>query len=216
MVTALLVAGWAGAADGAAVLSVDSLSAVGTAPVSTGIAVVGTPDSARINLSREECVRIALESNPTIRVADMEIERMDYSKKETLAALFPTLDFSLAYQRSIELQTIKMNMGGSSQAIKMGSDNSWNMGFNVAVPLIAPTLWKSLDLADTQILKTVESARASRLDMVHAVNSAYYTLMLALASKDVLQQNYDNAKFNAEMYEKKFKVGAASEYDVVR
>ncbi len=146
----------------------------------------------------------------------MEIERMDYSKKETLAALFPTLDFSLAYQRSIELQTIKMNMGGSSQAIKMGSDNSWNMGFNVAVPLIAPTLWKSLDLADTQILKTVESARASRLDMVHAVNSAYYTLMLALASKDVLQQNYDNAKFNAEMYEKKFKVGTASEYDVLR
>ncbi len=216
MVTALLVAGWAGAADGAAVLSVDSLSAVGTAPVSTGIAVVGTPDSARINLSREECVRIALESNPTIRVADMEIERMDYSKKETLAALFPTLDFSLAYQRSIELQTIKMNMGGSSQAIKMGSDNSWNMGFNVAVPLIAPTLWKSLDLADTQILKTVESSRASRLDMVHAVNSAYYTLMLALASKDVLQQNYDNAKFNAEMYEKKFKVGTASEYDVLR
>ena len=70
--------------------------------------------------------------------------------------------------------------------------------------------------ADTQILKTVESARASRLDMVHAVNSAYYTLMLALASKDVLQQNYDNAKFNAEMYEKKFKVGTASEYDVLR
>ena len=48
-----------------------------------------------------------------------------------------------------------------------------------------------------------------------AVNSAYYTLMLALASKDVLQQNYDNAKFNAEMYEKKFKVGTASEYDVL-
>lgn len=169
-----------------------------------------------VKLSREQCIKIALDKNPTIRVADMEIERMDYSKKETLAGLFPTLDFSLSYQRSIELQTIKMNMGGNSQSIKMGSDNTWNMGFNVSLPLIAPTLWKALDISDTQILINRENARASRLDMVNAINKAYYSLLLAKASKEVLQQNYDNAKFNADLYEKKFKAGTASEYDVLR
>lgn len=169
-----------------------------------------------VRLSREQCVQIALDKNPTIRVADMEIERMDYSKKETLAGLFPSLDFSLSYQRSIELQTIKMNMGGNSQSIKMGSDNTWNMGFNVSLPLIAPTLWKALDISDTQILINKENARASRLDMVNAINKAYYSLLLAEASKKVLQQNYDNAKFNADLYEKKFNAGTASEYDVLR
>ncbi|MCM1318853.1 MAG: TolC family protein [Muribaculaceae bacterium] len=167
-------------------------------------------------MSRDECVRIALDQNPTIRIADMEIERMDYSKKETRAALFPTLDFSLNYSRSIELQTIKMNMGGQSQSIKMGSDNSWNMGFSVALPVIAPTLWKAMDLSDTQILLTEESARSSRIDMVKAVDQAYYGLLLAYASKKVLEQNYDNAKFNADLYEKKFQAGVASEYDVLR
>lgn len=169
-----------------------------------------------VTLSREKCVQIALDNNPTIRVADMEIERMDYSKKEILAGLFPTLDFSASYQRSIELQSIKMDMGGSSQSIKMGSDNTWNMGFNVSLTIIAPTLWKSLDISDTQILINRENARASRIDMVNAVNKAYYALLLAEASKKVLQQNYDNAKFNADLYEKKFKVGTASEYDVLR
>lgn len=189
-------------------LPADSTAAASTAPAR------GIVNS--VVLSREECIRIALDNNPTIRVADMEIQRMDYSKKETRAALFPTLDFSLAYQRAISLQTIKMNMGGQSQSIKMGSDNSWNMGFSVALPLLAPTLWKALDISDTQILLTQEEARASRIDMVNAVNKAYYALLLAMASKEVLQQNYDNAKFNADLYEKKFKVGTASEYDVLR
>lgn len=178
--------------------------------------VVQTVQAPPVSMSRQECVRVALENNPTIRIADMEIERMDYSKKETIAALFPTLDFSLAYQRAIELQTIKMSMGGQSQSIKMGSDNSWNMGFSLALPVIAPTLWKSIDMSETQILLTREQARSSRIDMVNAVNKAYYAWLLACASKKVLQQNYDNAKFNAELFEKKFKVGTASEYDVLR
>lgn len=34
-----------------------------------------------LRLSRAKCVEIALQENPTIKVADMEVKRMDYSKK---------------------------------------------------------------------------------------------------------------------------------------
>ena len=44
-------------------------------------------------LSLDQCITIALSENPTIKVADMEIERMDYSKKETLGQLLPTINF---------------------------------------------------------------------------------------------------------------------------
>lgn len=84
---------------------------------------------------------------------------MDYSKKEVLANLFPTIDFSGAYQRSIELQSMSMNMGGQSQQIKMGTDNNWNFGFTAAMPLVNASLWKSISLSDTQILQTLEDAR---------------------------------------------------------
>ena len=92
-------------------------------------------------LSRQQCLEIALRDNPTVKIADMEVTRVDYSKKETLAQVFPQISFSGSYQRSIELQTIRMNMGGQSQSLKMGSDNSWNFGFSASMPLIAPTLW---------------------------------------------------------------------------
>lgn len=169
-----------------------------------------------LSLSREECVEIALRDNPTVRVADMEVKKVNYAKKETLAGVFPSIDFSGAYQRSIELQTIRMNMGGQSQSLKMGSDNTWNMGFSASMPLIAPTLWKAISISDTQILANLESARASRLDLVNNVNKAYYALMLAISSHEVVKQNYDIAVMNAEIYEKQHKAGTASEYDVLR
>jgi len=179
-------------------------------------ATAQTPIADTLRLSREQCVAIALQDNPTIRVADLEVKRMDYSKKEVLANLFPSIDFSLAYQRSIELQTLNMSMGGQSTKIKMGSDNMWNAGFSAAMPIVNATLWKSIKISDTQILSTLESARASRLDMVNNVNKAYYSLLLAIASRDVIRKNYEIAKINADIFQKQFEQGTASEYDVLR
>ena len=169
-----------------------------------------------LTLSLEQCQEIALRDNPTVRVADMEVKKVDYAKKETLAGVFPSIDFSASYQRSIELQTIRMNMGGESQSLKMGSDNTWNMGFSASMPLIAPTLWKAISISDTQILANLESSRSSKLNLIDNVNKAYYALLLAKASHKVVKQNYDNAIFNAGVYEKQFQAGTASEYDVLR
>ena len=174
------------------------------------------PVATTLTLTREQCIEIALQDNPTIKVADMELKRVDYSKREGIASLFPAIDFSLAYQRAIELQTINMDMGAGPMEIKMGSDNTWNMGFTATLPIVSAQLWKSIQMSDTQILASVESARASRLDLIDQVNRAYYGLLLSQASYEVLKQNYDNAKVNADLIQKKFDVGTASEYDVLR
>lgn len=184
------------------------------------MALLSAPRIARagtqITLSLDECVEIALSQNTTVRVADMEISRMDYSRRETLGALLPRIDYSLNYQRSIELQTVRMDLGGESQKFKMGSDNTWNTGFSASLPLLAPTLWKSLALSDTQILAARESARASRLETVNEVRKAYYGLLLALDSRRVIADNIEVARLNADLYRKRFEQGTASEYDVLR
>lgn len=184
--------------------------------LSTIIALPAMAQTDTIRLSRQECIDIALDQSPTIKVANLEIKRMDYSKYEVLANLFPSIDFSASYQRTIELQTISMNMGGQSQQFKMGMDNNWNMGFTASMPLINASLWKSISITDTQIKNAVESARASRIDMVNNINKAYYALLLAIDSRKVIQANYDLAKFNADLYAKQFEQGTASEYDVLR
>ena len=173
-------------------------------------------DTAVLRLSREECIAIALQDNPTIRVADMEVKRYNYSKREMQGSLLPTIDFSGAYQRTIDLQTMRMNLGGQSQSLKVGSQNTWNFGFTASMPIVSAALWKSIQISSDQIMAAVESSRASKLDLVNNVNKAYYALLLAIASKDVLQANYDIAKFNYELYSQQFEFGTASEYDVLR
>lgn len=172
------------------------------------------PDS--IPLSREECLELALSESQTVKVADLEVKRVMYAKRETMGSLLPQIDFSLSYQRSIELQTMRMNFGGESQKLKMGSDNQWNTGFSLSLPIIAPSLWKAISISDTQIAQNLEAARSSRLELVNQVNQAYFSLMLAIASRDVMKENYDMAKFTADIYKKQFRQGTASEYDVLR
>lgn len=204
------------ASQNTAVVSETTGEAAIVAPVDTASNVSAPIDSRTAFLSLDDCVKIALSESPTVKVADLEVKRVEYAKKETQGNLLPTIDFSLAYQRTIELQTINMNFGGQSQSIKMGMDNSWNTGFSAQMPLVNAALWKSIQISETQILQNIEKARASRLDLVNSVNKAYYALMLAVASKDVINQNYEIALFNAQLYEKQFKAGTASEYDVLR
>lgn len=169
-----------------------------------------------LRLSRQKCIEIALQENPTVKVADLEIKKMEYAKKEVKGSLLPSIDFSLAYQRSIELQSMSMNMGGQTNTIKMGTDNNWNTGFSAAMPLVNASLWKSIQISESQILASLEDARASRIDLINNINKAYYACMLAIASRDVIKQNYENAKFTADIYKKQFEQGTASEYDVLR
>ena len=63
-------------------------------------------------LSLDDCLAIALSDNPTVKVADMEVERMDYSRKDVIGSLLPTVDFSGSYSRTLEKQVMYMNMDG--------------------------------------------------------------------------------------------------------
>lgn len=196
-----------------------------TLPMTFSSVAQETTISDTLVLSLDQCISIALSDNPSIKVADMEIERVDYSKKETIGQLLPSISFGAQYNRTLAKQVTYMNMGalskfGSSSStgegesgesgesessaaasmgdggIKVGLDNSYSAGFSATMPLIAPQLWKTLKLSDSQILQSVETARQSRLSLINQVKSAYYALLLAEDSYDVILESYENAKFN--------------------
>ena len=171
---------------------------------------------AQLALSLDECIRIALSENPTIKVKEMEITRVDYSRKEAIAKLLPTINLSGQYTRNLSLQTMYMDTPNGTMAIKMGSDNTHAAGFQAQIPLVVPQLWKSIKLNENQILQNVETARSNKLSLVNHVEKASYALLLAQDSKRVIEENHATAKLNAEIFQKTFDLGAASEYDVLR
>lgn len=209
--------------------------------ISLTLPLIAAAEGQPSKLSLDDCLRIALSESPTIKVAEMEVQRVDYSRKETLGQLLPSISFGASYNRTLAKQVMYMNMDGfgagigdgsetegeastekassrksGGNGIKVGLDNSYSTGFSASMPLIAPQLWQSLKLADSQIIRNVEVARSSKLDLINQVKSAYYTLLLAQDSKRVIEESYEMARLNYEIYSKKLEAGAASDYDVLR
>lgn len=65
-------------------------------------------DTLRINL--DQALDIAMSESPTIKVADKEIQKKKYTKKETISGLLPSISASAGYTRTLKKQV--MYMGG--------------------------------------------------------------------------------------------------------
>jgi outer membrane protein TolC len=182
------------------------------------VAVAATAGAQNVlPLSLDQCIRIALSDNPTVKVDSMEIKRVDYARKLTLGQLYPQITANGQYTRNLAIQTIYMDAGdGETRAIKMGRDNTYAAGFQAQVPLVMPTLWRTIKLNDNQILQNLEKARATKLNLVNQVKNTYYALLLAQDSKRVIEASHATAQNHAAIYQKQFELGTASEYDVLR
>ena len=105
----------------------------------------------------------------------------------------------------------------NDMSFKMGQDgtNTANAGLSINLPLFAPAVYRTMSMTKTDIELAVEKSRASKLDLVNQVSKAYYQLMLAQDSYDVLLGSYKLAEDNFNIVNAKYEQGAVSEYDKI-
>lgn len=164
-----------------------------------------------MHLTLDKAIELALSENPTMKVAEQEIQLKEVSKREAWQNLLPTVTIDGTISYNIKVAEIKTSMG----SFKMGMDdsNTWNGALQVAVPLYAPAVYKTMSLTKSDLELAVEKSRGSKLDLVNQVTKAYYQLMLAQDSYKVLQDNYKQAEINFDIVKAKFDQGSVSEYD---
>ena len=189
-------------------------------------------------LTLEKAIEIALSENVSVKVADMEIQRAEYAKKGTYAALYPQVDASAAYQRTIKKQVMYMDfdmgdlMGGAfgddtsvaantdskdtGGGIEVGRWNTYSGSISAGMPLVNAQLWKSLKISAQDVELAVEKARSSRLETVTQVKQAFYAALLAKEVLNVYTQVYENAVDNFRQTEMRYNVDKASELDYTR
>jgi outer membrane protein len=66
-------------------------------------------DSGILHLDLETAVQVALNENPLVKVADMEIEKKNYAKKSAYGALLPQVDLMGQFQRMLKRQTMYLD-----------------------------------------------------------------------------------------------------------
>lgn len=164
--------------------------------------------SAQLRLTLSEALEVALNENPTIRIAEMEVERYDYVKRQTWGALLPQVSASGSYTRSI----VKSEMRGG---LSFGADNTFAVQGDLSLPLFAPTVYRTLRMNESQMAAAVESARASRIALVAEVKKAFYNILLAEQSLEVLRESEATVQRTVDDTQVQYDHGLASEYDLL-
>lgn len=166
-----------------------------------------------LTLNLDKALEIALSDNPTLKVAEEEIALKKVTHKETWQNLLP--EASIGGTLNHTITAAEMNLGGNS--FKMGMDNSNTASgvLNISLPIFAPSVYRAMSMTKTDIELAVEKSRASKQDLVNQVTKAYYQLMLAQDSYDVLQKSYKLAEDNFNIVNAKYQQGAVSEFDKI-
>lgn len=161
-----------------------------------------------VNIDLQKAIEISLDENPTIKIADLEIERQKYVRRETIGNHLPQLGVAGSYSRAI----VKSDMGGG---ISFDADNTVSAQATLSIPLFAPAIYKTLKLNDEQMRAAVESARGSKITLVNEVKKAYYNILLAQQSLEVLRSSEATVSETVKDLKNKFDAGLAAEYDYI-
>ena len=144
-------------------------------------------------LDIEKALEIALSENPTVKVANKEIQKKKYAQKGSYAALFPQVSFAADYNRTLKKQVMYMDgfdmgsteipgmedMPNMDEGIEVGRDNNWNLGFNASMPIVNAALWKSLSISAVDVELAIEQARSSKIAMVNQVKNSEPNMLQA-------------------------------------
>ena len=166
-----------------------------------------------LTLTLDKALEIALDENPTIKVAAEEIALKKVASKEAWQSLLPEASLNGSLDHTIKAAEMKLN----DMSFKMGQDgtNTANAGLSMNLPLFAPAVYRAMSMTKTDIELAVEKSRASELDLINQVTKAYYQLMLAQDSYEVLQGSYKLAEDNFNVVNAKYQQGAVSEFDKI-
>ncbi len=161
-----------------------------------------------LTLDLPTALEIALSDNPTIKSADMEIERFDYVRRETLGNHLPSLSAGGQYSFNI----VKQEM---ARGMSFGADMSAAITGDLSVPLVVPAVYASLRLNRTQQALAVEQARSSRIELVNAVTKGFYQILLLERSYEVLKESERTIRETVDNTRAMFEAGLAAEYDLL-
>ncbi len=103
----------------------------------------------------------------------------------------------------------------ADEGIQVGRKNMWTGGVNVSLPLVVPSLWKNIQMSKVDLEIAMEQSRASKIDLMHQVKKAFYSILLAKDSYDLFRETYTTDSLNLVNIKNKFEQGIVAEYDVI-
>ena len=169
-----------------------------------------------------EVLRAALEGNPDIVDAALEVEIAREQVSEARSGLYPTIDLSSSFTRNVRLPVSFLpaeffgGEPGEYIEVPFGTDNNWQLSIDAEQPLLDMRAFIGLGAADGLAQISREAARGRTQDAVTRVRIAFYDLLLAREEVRLIERSLARVRQALSDTRAMRGAGLASEYDVLR
>lgn len=176
-----------------------------------------------LELNLEKARQIALENNPSVKLAREAVTKSKAGTNEARGNLLPTVSGFSQFQHAWELPTFVLNfpdpVTGQTKVmkLKMGQENSLVYGVNLTQPIyVGGAIWNGYQMSKIAGVMTEAQFRATEQKVLNDVTGAYYGLLFARSSVDVAEEGLISSEKNLEQVKKFYNVGKSSRFDVLR
>ncbi len=178
-----------------------------------GLALAATPSSAQ---TLDECLALARQHAPAIRVANAYVSRAEQGIREARAALAPTLRLGASYVRNNEApKTVFPNpVTGSTTVLRVGSASALDLRTDAQLTLYSGG-------RNGALVSAAEAARSGEVrgrdqadaDLVLRVSQAFYRVIAAERLEDAADDAMTSAEAHRRTSAARVRAGAAPRLD---
>ena len=168
-------------------------------------------------------IREALANSPSVAEAEYSVNMAQQQVREAWASALPDIAGTLSYSRNLMVQEIFLpadffpgGTPGDVRPIRVGSDNTWQLGLTLTQPLFQYEVFVGVGAASRYEAVEEERLRGTTQQVVTAVRQAYFDALLAEAELRLLEQSIDRVRRTLDETRAQNEAGLASDYDVLR
>ena len=177
-----------------------------------GVAFATTPSSAQ---TLDECLALARQHAPAIRVADADVSRAAHGIREARAALAPTLRLGASYVQNNEApKTVFPRPGSAPMVVRVGSAGVLDVRTDAQLTLYSAgrngALVSAAEAARSGEVRGREQADA---DLVLRVSQAFYRVIAAERLEDAADDAMTSAEAHRRTSVARVRAGAAPRLD---
>jgi outer membrane protein TolC len=167
-------------------------------------------------LSIEDCVRFALENNPSLKAGQFSVRAADEEVSSVKGKFYPEAGFRTTYRRWQSHAFLPPGVGFPNFR-SIGPVNDWLFQFRSNYLVFDSGLRSSeLKVAQAQRAASAEDLENAKLDVVLQVRAAFYQLLVTLEQIDLAQQRLSRSKDHVKLAQDKKEAGAVPLSDVTQ
>ena len=167
-------------------------------------------------ITLEDAVTQAVKNNRQLEIARLEMEKADAQVKEAYGYAMPSLSFGGTYTHTFKTPEIVFTVDTMVSRIKIGTENSYQMGFNASQVLFNSVVFTGVGTAKIYQKASREMYRASYNAAIANVKRAFYNVLLARQVYETTKASMANAEENFKNATILHEQQIISDYDLIR